>query len=272
MSFSTNLSADLLPTKSIVICSTGRSGSTLLCKTLSNLNCVGQSEEFFLPQILERNAVRSSADELYDYLPKIYREGTTPNQVFGIKLHWDHMKTLTKIARTDPTLASKSNLEILNLFFPNPRFIFIRRGDLAKQAISASIGYQTGVYMIPKDFQGEPAYRKKKVFFNPLNIYRYKQGLRARNKNWTTFFEQNNLPFFEVVYEDLVKEFEPTIRQVMDFCDIELPDETPIVQGTKKQGNKINERWLRYYNLIPESLLARYSDLRSTLKKALKGG
>ncbi|MEA5465913.1 Stf0 family sulfotransferase [Leptothoe sp. PORK10 BA2] len=273
MSFSTSPSTDLLPTKSIIVCSTGRSGSNLLCATLSNLNCVGKSQEFFLPATLDQNAVYSSAPELYRYLPKVYRAGSTPNRVFGIKLHWDHMKALTKLARTDPTLEKKTNLEILSLFFPNPRFVFIRRGDLTQQAISAAIGYQTGVFIIPKDFHGEPVNSKKKVFFNPLNIYRYKQGLQRRNQNWLKFFEQNNLPFCQVVYEDLVKDFEPTIHRVLEFCDIELSDPAvEIVQGTQKQGNQINQRWLRYYNLIPESWLAGYSQLRSTLRQTLGKG
>ncbi len=270
MPFSDTISTNLLPAKSILVCSTGRSGSTLLGKTLSSLNCLGQCDEFFRPDILVKNSVHSSADELYHYLPDVYRKGTTSNGVFGVKLHWDHMKLLTKIARTDPTLKSKSNIEILTLFFPNPCFVFIRRDNLTKQAISVEIGHQTGIYMIPKDFSGKLTYKDKKLFFKPLNIYRYKQGLQARNNNWRSFFSNNNLPFFEVVYEDFVREFTPTIRQVIEFSGVVLPEEgIEISQATKKQGDKTNENWFRYYSLIPESLLAGYSSVRSLVKKAL---
>lgn len=262
--------AKLLPAKSVIVCSTGRSGSTLLCRTLSSLNCLGQSEEFFLPEILTKNKVYSSADELYRYLPDVYMSGTTPNGVFSVKLHWDHMKILTQIARTDPALSSKTNTEILSLLFPNPYFIFIRRADLIKQAISVEIGRQTGVYVIPKDFSGELSCKDKKLFFKPLNIYRYKQGLQARNSNWISFFEKNNLSFFEVVYENLVQDFEPTIRQILEFSDIDISEQDlEIAQATKKQSTKTNENWFRYYSLIPEGLLAGYSRFRSLLKKTV---
>ncbi len=268
MLFYKAISANLLPTKSMIVCSTGRSGSTLLCTTLSSLNCIGKAQEFFLPKVLAQNAVYSSADELYRYFPKVYKLGTTPNGVFSVKLHWDHMKSLIQIARTDPDLRSKSNQEILTLFFPSPYFIFIRRNNLVKQAISMEIAHQTGVYAIPKDFCGQLPYSDQKLFFRPLNIYRYKQGLLARNANWLLFFMDNNLSFFEVVYEDLVQELAPTIRQILAFSDIKLSEETiEITQAIRKQANQTNENWYRYYSWLPEGLLARYSELRSLVKK-----
>lgn len=270
MSFFTTLPADLRPAKSIIVCSTGRSGSTLLCRTLSSLNCAGRIEEFFVPERLARNRVHSSADELYRYLPKVYSTGTTSNQVFGIKLHWDHMKTLTQIARSAPGLTSKSNLEILSLLFPNPRFIFIRRDDVTKQAISAAISYQTNIYTISKESDKRLSDVEQTLFFNPLNIYRYKQGLQARNHNWKSFFKNNNLPYFEVVYEDLIDSFATTTQEILDFLEIELPDpDIEISAVTKKVGNATNERWNYYYNLIPEGLLAFYSQVRSQLRQIL---
>lgn len=270
MLFSKTIPADLLPTKSIIVCSTGRSGSTLLCSTLSSLNCFGKAKEYFEPKLLAQNAVYSSANELYRYLPKVYELGTTSNGIFSAKLHWDHMKSLTQIARTDPELKSKSNLEILTLLFPNPYFIFIRRNNLVKQAISMEIGHQTGVYAIPKDFPGQLPYSDQKLFFKPLNIYRYKQGLQARNANWLLFFMDNNLSFFEVVYENLVQELAPTIHKILAFSEVALTVETvEITQATRKQGNQTNENWYRYYSWLPEGLLARYSELRSIVKNTI---
>lgn len=117
---------------------------------------------------------------------------------------------------------------------------------------------------------GTLSYKEKKLFFKPLNIYRYKQGLQVRNDNWVSFFRNNNLSFFEVVYEDLVREFATTIRQVLAFSDINLSEENlDTTQATKKKGNKINDSWFRYYSLIPERLLAGYSRVRSLLKKTM---
>ena len=242
----------------------------MLCSTLSGLNCVGKSREFFLPKRLAQNSVDSSAEQLYRYLPQVYQLGMTPNGVFSVKLHWDHMKYLLQIARTDPEFKGKSNLDILTSLFPNPCFVFIRRNNLVKQAISMEIGHQTGVYAISKDFGGELPYQDQKLFFRPLNIYRYKQGLQRRNANWIAFFNDNNLAFFEVVYEELVRELAPTIHKILTFADIELPVEgAEITQVTRKQGNQTNENWFRYYSWLPEGLLARYSELRSLVRRMI---
>ena len=274
MSFADSISADLLPTKSIIICSTGRSGSTLLGLTLGSIGHTGRSREFFRPDVLTENGVGSSANELYPYLAKVYAQGKTPNQVFGVKLHWDHMVNLLEIVRTDPTWQSKLDIEILSDLFPNPKFIFIRRRNLVKQAISMEIGKQTGVYVVQKENAGkQAAHTEQRLFFRPLNIYRYKQGIKGRNQKWRSFFQQNNRPFFEVVYEDLVKDFDEIMLQVIEFSGVELPvGGVEITKATKKQGNKINERWLRYYRFIPEGLLAYYSEFRRYLRKVLVSG
>lgn len=268
MLFAEVISADLLPTKSIIICSTGRSGSTLLGLTLDRVDYVGKAREFFRPDVLVENGVGSSADELYPYLAKVYAQGKTLNQVFGVKLHWDHMVNLLKILRTDSVWQSKSDIEILLALFPNSKFIFIRRQSLTRQAISMEIGKQTGVYILPKGSTGKTPKTEKKLFFKPLNIYRYKQGLKRRNQKWRTFFQQNNLPFLEVIYEDLVKDLDGIIRQIIEFSGVELPEaDIEITAATKKQGDSLNERWLTYYRFIPEGLLAYYSELRSYLRK-----
>lgn len=271
MLFTGSISAELLPIKSIVICSTGRSGSNLLGLTLGTIGYTGQSREFFCPDVLAANGVGVQASDLYPYLAQVYNQGKTPNQVFGVKLHWDHMVNLLKIVRTDPDWRARSDIEILSALFPNPRFIFIRRQNLVKQAISMEIGKQTGVYIVAKNnADRQSSGEEQKLSFKPLNIYRYKQGLKGRNRQWRSFFQKNKLPFLEVVYENLVNDFDGIMHQVIDFSGVELPATgVEITKVTKKQGNQINERWLRYYNVIPEGPLGAYSEIRSYVRQVL---
>ncbi|NEQ48605.1 MAG: hypothetical protein F6K11_00520 [Leptolyngbya sp. SIO3F4] len=264
--------SEFLPNQSIIICSTGRSGSTLLSRTLGSLGYFGKPIEFFRSDMLANNGVHSSVNEFYNYLAKVYTLGSTSNQVFSAKLHWDHLRKVLQIVRTDPDLKSKSEIEILSKLFPNPIFIFIRRNDLVRQAISMEIGNQTGVYLILKAQSEQSPQQQQQLFFRPLNIYRCKQGLQQRNQNWRSFFQENHIPFLEVVYENLVQDFETTMRQVIENCNVTTPTENlEITQATKKQGNQLNERWLKYYRLIPENFLASYSNIRNFLRKLIVG-
>ncbi|MEM8612588.1 MAG: Stf0 family sulfotransferase [Cyanobacteria bacterium P01_H01_bin.105] len=271
MPLADSISAELLPTTSIIICSTGRSGSNLLGLTLGSIGYAGKASEFFRPDVLAKSEVGSNASELYAYMTTVYDQGSTPNRVFGVKLHWDHMADVLKLVRTDPLRKTQSDIEILSELFPNPKFVFIRRRNLVKQAISMEIGKQTGVYLIRKKrLRNSSAHKEQTLFFKPLNIYRYKQGVQRRNQKWRSFFEKYDLPFFEVVYEDLVKDFDEIMRQVIEFAGVDLPEtDIEITKATKKQGNKINERWLIYYRAIPEGLLAAYSEFRSYLRKVI---
>ncbi|MGD1855092.1 MAG: Stf0 family sulfotransferase [Leptolyngbyaceae cyanobacterium] len=264
------ISSDL-PNKSILICSTGRSGSTLLSRTLGSIDHFGQPIEYFRSDMLAKNGVASSASELYPYLTQVYSQGQTPNRVFSAKLHWDHLRKLLQIARTDSALQTQSEIEILSQLFPNPIFIFIRRNDLTRQAISMEIGHQTGVYLILQEQAEQAPQMHQRLRFRPLNIYRYKQGLQRRNQNWRAFFQRNQVPFLEIVYEDLVQDFEAIMQRVINVCDVAMSNQPlAIAQATKKQSTRVNERWYSYYHLIPEGVLAGYSNVRSYLRKRLK--
>lgn len=259
-----------MPSKSIIICSTGRSGSTLLGRTLSSVGYAGNCREFFRPDVLANHGVGKSVDRLYGYFASAYGRGKTSNQVFGVKLHWDHMVDLLKIVRTDPTWQPQSDISVLSELFPNPTFIFIRRQHLVKQAISMEMGNQTGVYVIDAENAGDRPSVEQRLRFKPLNIYRCKQGIQRRNQKWRDFFQQNNVSFLEVVYEDLVQDFDTVMGRVLEFSGFGVcAAEINIIQATKKQGNRVNERWLKYYQLIPEGLLAYYSNLRQSVQKVL---
>ena len=273
MPLADSIAAASLPTTSIIICSTGRSGSHLLGKTLGSLGYAGKASEFFRADVLAKNDVGLASD-LFAYMPTVYNQGMTPNQVFGMKLHWDHLVSVLEMVRTDPLWRAKSDIEILSELFPNPKFVFIRRRNLVKQAISMEIGKQTGVYLIPKkNSEKSSARREQRLFFRPFNIYRYKQGVERRIRQWRLFFEKHDLPFFEVVYEDLVNDFDTIMHQVIKFSGVALPEpDVEITKATKKQGNRINERWLSYYTAIPEGLLAAYSELRSYVRKVMVSG
>src|SRR3954471_21691833 len=111
------------PTLSYLICSTPRSGTTLLCEALTNTGIAGHPEEYYqhrrrtglprrpreyfeeggeTPEIARILGTYSRVDEelaVYDprrfpsyreYLDWTIEAGTTPNGVFGAKVMWDY--------------------------------------------------------------------------------------------------------------------------------------------------------------------------------------
>jgi Stf0 sulphotransferase len=63
--------------QSYLVCSTGRSGSTLLCKTLEKLGCCGNPEEFFHNELVKTIAQNNDLDSFVDYCNSIFEKGLT---------------------------------------------------------------------------------------------------------------------------------------------------------------------------------------------------
>src|ERR1700730_17498981 len=73
-----------------VICTSPRSGSTLLCKGLTHTGRAGAPAEFFDHRV-EATAYwmfRFAISKESEFTDKIVEATSTPNGVFGTKLHW----------------------------------------------------------------------------------------------------------------------------------------------------------------------------------------
>ena len=90
-------SRNLRPSLSYLICCCERTGSTLLGDALIGTGIAGQPHGYFSRVALHNPRTPSNFGEIKDdddYLDKVIAAATTPNGVFGAKVHWDHFMTL----------------------------------------------------------------------------------------------------------------------------------------------------------------------------------
>ncbi len=254
--------------KSYIICSIGRSGSTLLASTFGNLGNCGNPEEYFHENRVQNLRENNDVSGFRNYLEEILGKGVTDNGVFGMKMHWHHMRDFLQFSRKKLGHEGKTDLEILNYFFPNPNFIYIRRENIVKQAVSTAIAQQTDIWEKPLGSNTNKQIKPRK--FSPLAIYGAKQGIRQREEAWREFFRKNSLDVYEIVYENFCQSIENNTIDMIKFLKIEpLPEPNQIKVSLQKQSNHINDRWEQYYNLIPENLLKNYSQFKGLLKRYL---
>ncbi|MBZ8182127.1 Stf0 family sulfotransferase [Oscillatoria salina] len=252
---------DLLPQKkniqkSYIICSTGRSGSTLLGRSLAQLKSCGTPEEYFHYKRLQGLDLKDNPDKFLGYCNSVLQAGLTSNGVFGIKMHWWQMQDFLRLARQSPLFQDKQDLEILNYFFPNLKFIYIWRKDLVAQAVSTTIALQTDVW--EQSSQSETTQQKENfsLKFQPLKIYRWEQKFKDQNRRWREFFRENNLDYYEITNKKLIGFFEEEIRNIVAYLGVDeslLPDK--IEMATKSQSTKINKQFIRDYRRLPKLLL-----------------
>lgn len=254
--------------KSYIICSIGRSGSSLLASILRDFTYCGNPREYFHPNKIKKLIENNDSSIFINYTDKILNEGLTANGVFGVKMHWEHMRDFLRFTRKNLGYENQTDLEIINDFFPNTHFIYIRRENTLKQAISTEIAQQTEMWR--QEINDTPKQQLKKPSFNPLAIYRIEEGIKRHEGAWERFFRQNDIDVYEVVYENFCQSIKTTTIDIIKFLKIDpLPESNQIQVSLQKQSNNINERWEKYYNLIPKTFLKNYSQFRSKLKQYL---
>ena len=149
------------------MCSTPRSGSTLLCETLLATGRLGrplehfevfrhtglprQPREYFDPgspaEVLQHLAPlepgRPSTESSADWWSRIHAAGLTDNGVWGGKLMWGHVEDLLARARELDGLADADLNQVLTALLGDVTFVHVSRTDHVAQAVSLWRAVQT---------------------------------------------------------------------------------------------------------------------------------
>jgi LPS sulfotransferase NodH len=78
-----------------------------------------------------------------EHLERTLRLGTTPNGVFATKLMWRQVPELRELAGGLPEYAGMDLAELLRQLLGDPVYVWMRRGDKVRQAISLWRALQT---------------------------------------------------------------------------------------------------------------------------------
>lgn len=277
------------PELSYLICATPRSGSTLLCAALDDTGIAGHPEEHFevlletgLPR-QPRDYFQSSNDpevwallddpEFRDVLgeyggryaehpakrdpawsppdfEKLVREairrGTTQNGVLGTKIMWAYFRDFVRLARRTPGMEDVRPCDVPEAVLPNlRRFVWIRRGDTTRQAVSLWKALQTQQWR--RDSEEEVRARDLRFSFAAVN--HLKLRIDEHNAAWRGFFEECGVEPMEVVYEELVEDYDDIVSWLLDGIGISKSENLRIEQPKmKQQADELSEEWVRLYN------------------------
>ena len=232
------------PRRCYVVCTIPRSGSNLLTDGLRATRQAGMPKQFFLPKSEGRYGAELGLDPNADYpgyVRAIVNTKTTRNEVFGFKLmSWYLDEFLARLRNTrDFGDAATNNLTMLRNAFPRLRFLHIVRRHKLRQALSTARALQTGLWKVQ---DGKTALREPQ--FDPELIEQSLREAERQEKIWYTFFQRIGITPFRVEYEELCRDYEGTIRRVLDFLKISLPRGAQIMPPvTVRQADEISRIW-----------------------------
>jgi len=249
------------PTRTIVIASSQRSGSSLLAEAFSATGRAGTPQEYFSDSIIAeaadnlgfprftpaerlrrqakrvtlrvewRKSLQIDPHSLGGYLTYLYAHSTSPNGVFSVKVHWNHFAELRE-----------RGLRVEEL--PQPiSWVYISRRDLIAQAVSFARANRTGEWNTKRVLH---RYRPPSLDYDDDAVLRAYRDLAEAAAQWPRFFERAGITPISVVYEDLDSEYESTVRRVFDALGIDVDGiAEPALQ---RQRDATSSDWIRQFS------------------------
>jgi trehalose 2-sulfotransferase len=265
--------------RAYLVCSTQRSGSTYLCQLLASTGTLGRPQEFFearaetglpphpgyflagLPRTgagIRDDVQATDGPEYSDlttvngweaHLERTFTLGTTPNGIFGAKIMWNQLPDLKQHADSIERLAGLSRLELLEELFDGDagvRFIWMRRRDKVRQAISLWRALQTRTWRLDHPDEDESSHV---LHYSFEGIEHLRRRLSADDTAWGEFFDRHGIDAPELVYEEDV-EPDPggSVRRVAAAVGTEVPDEWRPRAETVRQADDLSDEWYDAYH------------------------
>jgi LPS sulfotransferase NodH len=255
---------------SYLVCSTQRSGSTLLCELLRATDVAGAPDEYFerlretgLPrqprQYFEDPLVQDIAKrlpptvagpperpgEFEHWFRYVLQRGTTLNGVFGAKMMWNYLDDFKVRMAELPGLTDLSFNERLDAVFPGLKIIFMRRRDKVAQAVSLWKAIQTQQWRTESESGSEPVeadeapggeydYRAIEYLLNELHRW---------DAHWEDWFHATGREPIRVFYDEFTGARAATIGRVLDALGIDPPapeDKRPM----RRQADQRSRDWV----------------------------
>lgn len=233
-----------------LICSVPRSGSNLLAETLAATGVAGRPIEYFNRRY-ERRFLESWGCSAYTTYAEFIRLAIhfcrTANGVFGAKIQWYQTDDLVNSIRRIQGYENYGLASIATAFFPGVRYIWIKRADKLRQAISYSRAIQSNTWWAIDGLTDEGSNGCVPVF-DFAEIESLRCTLIKHEECWQSYFEECGVTPLVLRYEDLWMAPEKQVAEVLDYLNIDIPGGLSLPPPRlKKQSDHVTEEWLRLY-------------------------
>lgn len=182
-----------------------------------------------------------------EYIRRVTELGTSPNGVFGAKLHLEHITEAKRRLRGHLGLPTVSLVAALQNTFPNLQLIWLRRKDKIAQAISLHRAIESGRFVKGGgDVQVRDGLPDSACRFDVNAIQRHVDTLVGEDTAWGLIFERIQIKPLEIEYEQFVADYRATILAVLDFISVDrISDDIRPV--TERQADAVSAEWHRRF-------------------------
>ena len=222
---------------SYLLCGTPRTGSTFLCSLLASTGVAGRPESYFREADEQSWAQRLGVTgaDFAGFVAAVSAAGRTPNGVFAARVMWGSIEHV--VARLPP---AGGDLAALERALGPLRLVHLSREDTVAQAVSWTRAEQTGYWQQGDDRQGLPQLDLDRIDATVRTV-------RAFERAWSGWFDQQSVVPLRVTYERLVRDPGGTVRRILAYLSLDAPPGWEPDSPHQKQADELNAAWIRAY-------------------------
>src|SRR5215831_920271 len=233
--------------RTFFLCSSPRTGSTMLGNLLAETRLVGRAGEVF-GEVFYRDVVPGLSRRQFDeYLVVQSARRARETPTLGIKLHWYQVESFLYHLRLRRGLTSANDREVVEAVFPTPTFVWMTREDTIAQAVSWWKAMSTGRWT------GTQAARAG-AEYDEDGITGRLRRIEADDRSWRRWFGANEIEPLHVVYEELAADPTGEVRRVLEHIGVDVPPELVVVPRTERQADAVNAEWIERYRAAAPSI------------------
>lgn len=238
--------------QSYIICTSPRSGSTLLCKLLEATGVCGVPDSHFHAPSLSGwlSSHGLSGDHYADERAGVSavfdaarRAGTGDTGMFGLRLQQhslDHFLEKLRLLFPEPS----TDLDRLRAAFGPVLFVYLRREDKLAQAVSRLLAEQTGLWHRAADgTELERLSAPHTPVYDAAALARHVADLTAADAAWECWFEHEGVVPLRITYEALARDPVDTLSGLLGALDLDRAVAQGLTPPTARLANDISRSW-----------------------------
>lgn len=238
--------------QSYIICTSPRSGSTLLCKLLKATGIAGNPDSYFHePSIAKWQAYLGVAPDPaaseHDALAAVFQaaveRGRGGTNIFGLRLQRHSFEVFVdKLAVLYPQ--PPDDLERLQAAFGQTLFIHLSRIDKVQQAVSYVKAKQTGLWhKAPDGTELERLSPPRGPVYDAEHLRSCYDRFVADDAGWNAWLDALGVTPLRLTYEQVSGNPRAALEDVLDGLGLDRAAAAGIVPGVAKLADATNREW-----------------------------
>jgi len=242
-----------MPTyRSYILCTSPRSGSTLLCKLLSATGVAGHPGSFFHePSLaawldyfgLKADPHVAEVDTLQQVFAAAIAKGSRDTDVFGLRLQrhsFEFFQEKLAVLHADRA----TDLERLKAAFGETLFIHLTRQDKVGQAVSFVKAEQSGLWhKAPDGSELERLSEPRKPRYDAAELRACHDRFRGFDRDWQTWFDREGINPHRITYEELSDDPQAALRMVLERLELDPSAAEGVEPAVAKLADAISADW-----------------------------